>query len=255
MDTEDDIDLQLKELERDKRLEEIRLLRANAKTRWITPTALAALLPLFAGVCVWSVGELKLYNAGYKALAELDALKREKEALQQEKVNLNIEVSTILQLKTHYASESQRLQHDTSVKQEAIDRNYLRGLFTSGEALYALDHIKGMGPPPDRTTLMRLKEEIKQFPKETAAALDNVLNRYEMSLQVISISRDVISEFDTTLKLMPSSDWTRELQNMPTGAVVQNKKIMILKKEGDVQKYYDVVEGRFLTQEEAGNVR
>ncbi|BEU03239.1 hypothetical protein OAG1_20390 [Agarivorans sp. OAG1] len=254
MDAQDDIERQIKELERDKRLEEIRQLRASAKTRWITPTALAALLPLLAGFGIWIVGELKQYNEGYKALAERDALRREKDALQQQKDSLNIEVSTLLQLKAHYADEAERLQRDTAAKQEAIDKTYLRGVFTSAEALYALDHIKGMGPPLDENTLERVRGEIKQLPNETAHIVDDVLQRYEMSLVVIGISRDVISEFENTLKLIPASEWTRELQSMPTGAIVPDRKIMILQK-GDQQQYYDVTEERFLNIEEAEHAR
>lgn len=254
MDAQDDIERQIKELERDKRLEEIKQLRASAKARWITPTALVALLPLFAGFGVWIIGELKQYNEGYKALAERDALKREKDTLQKQKDSLNIEVSTLLQLKAHYADEAERLRRDTAAQQAAIDKTYLRGVFTSAEALYALDHVKGMGPPPDKNTLRRVREDIKQLPKETAHSAGDVLQRYEMSLLVIGISRDVISEFENTLKLFPASEWTRKFQSMPTGAVVQGRKIMISQK-GAQRQYYDVTEGRFLTTEEAEHAR
>jgi hypothetical protein len=255
MDSTEDIERQLKELERDKRLEEIRQLRANAKTRWITPAALAALLPLIAGFTVWIVGELKVYNAGYRALAEVESLRKEKEALQREKMSLNVEVSTMLQLKTHYASEAERLQRDTFAKQEALDRNYLRGVFTSGEAIYALDHMKGMGPPVDQTAVARLRSDAKQLPKESAAALDRLLGYYELSLEIIPISRQVLSEFDSTLKLIPVSEWTKDLQSMPTGYFLAGRKIMESKRKDDTNKYYDVIAGRFLTPEEARNVR
>jgi hypothetical protein len=255
METDNDIDRQIKELERDKRLEEIRQLRANAKTRWITPAALAALLPLLAGFGVWIVGELKKYNEGYQALAERDALRREKEALQRQKDSLNIEVSTLLQLKTHYADEAQRLQRDTAAKQDVIDKTYLRGAFTMGEALYALDHIRGMGPGPDANGLQRLRADAKPLPAQAGRTLDDVLQRYELSLELIGITREIISEFDNTLKLVPASDWTRTLQGMPTGAVLPDRKIMVLQRKGDAPRYYDVAGGRFLTKEESERAR
>ena len=68
------------------------------------------------------IRELKQYNEGYKALAERDALLQEKVALREQKDSLNIEVSTLLQLKAHYADEAERLQRDTAAKQEAIDK-------------------------------------------------------------------------------------------------------------------------------------
>jgi hypothetical protein len=41
---------------------------------------------------------------------------------------------------------------------------------------------------------------------------------------------------------------------MPTGAIVQGRKIMFSQK-GDQRQYYDVTEGRFLTAEEAEHAR
>jgi hypothetical protein len=240
------------ELERDKRLEEIRQLRVNAKTRWITPTVLVALLPLLGGFGLWIVGELKQYNDAYKAQAQRDGLRQEKDDLQRQKDSLNIEVDTLLQLKTHYAGEAQRLQQDTAVKQYVLNKTYLSGVFEMGEALYALGHIKGIGPGPDANALQRLRADAKQLPAESGRTLDDVLHRYEFSLQLIDITRDIISEFDNTLKLVPASDWTRTLHwSMPAGAVLSGRKIMVFQENDDPPRYYDVAEGRYLTKEES----
>lgn len=61
-----DVDRQLKQLELEKHTEELRQLRANGRIRWITPTALAALLPLLAGFGLWTAGEMKQYSEGYR---------------------------------------------------------------------------------------------------------------------------------------------------------------------------------------------
>lgn len=254
MDSQDDIERQIKELERDKRLEEIKQLRAGAKTRWVTPTVMVALLPLLAGFGVWIFGEVKQYNEGYRALAERDVLMREKDALQRQKDSLNIEVATLLQLKTHYADETERLQRDTAAKQNAIDKTYLRAVFTSGEALYALDHLKSMGAPPDRNKLRRIREDIKHLPKGTATTVEDVLQRDQFSHDIVEITRRVIAEFQNTLKLIPASEWTRQLQGMPEGSVIPDRKIMI-SKAGAQKQYYDVTDGRFLTKEEAAHAR
>ena len=76
MDTpsQDEIDRRLKELEREKREEELRQLKADARFRWVTPAALAALLPLVAGLGLWVWGEVKQYNEGYRALEEKKTL-------------------------------------------------------------------------------------------------------------------------------------------------------------------------------------
>lgn len=247
-------DHELQELEREKLREEINQLRASAKTKWVTPTVLGVLLPLVAGFGVWILGELKQYNEGYRAIAQRDALEKEKTELRQQKDSLNLELATLLQLKAHYAAESDRLRRDTEAKQATIDTTYLRGCFTQAEALYALDHIKGMGPPPDERAMMEVRQQIKQLPETTAAAMNDILGRYELSLTVINISRDVIGEFDDALKLMPASEWTKKLHGMPSGAVLRGRKIMF-SNDGDDNAYYDVTEGRFLTEEEVAAAR
>lgn len=250
MDAQDDLERQMRELERDKRVEEIKQLRASSRTRWITPAALAALLPLLAGFGIWVVTEVKQYNEGYRALAERDALRLEKDALQRQKDSLNTEISTLLQLKTHYAGEAERLQRDTVVKQEAIDKYYLRGVFSISEALYALNHIKGMGPAPNRAALQGVRAEIRKLPPNEARIMGDVLERYELSQVVIQASNEVITEFRNTLEVVPAAEWTKELRPMPTGAVIGNRKVMVAQ-QGSKQRYYDVTEGRFLNAKEA----
>ncbi len=73
-DPADDLEIELRRLERDKRVEEIRQLKARGRAQWITPAALAAMVPLLAGLGIWVVGEIKQYNEGYQALQEVDRL-------------------------------------------------------------------------------------------------------------------------------------------------------------------------------------
>jgi hypothetical protein len=254
MESQPDIDRQLKELDRDKRVEELRQLRTNSSIRWITPAALAALLPLLAGFGVWVVSEFKQYNEGYQALAERNALRQEKAALQAQKDSLNIEVATLLQLKTHYATEAERLHRETVEKQDAIDKTYLRGAFTSAEAIYALDHIKGMGPPPDAAALAELRSEARKLSAKPRGIFEDMLGRYEMSVTLVNISRDVIAEFRSTQQLIPAAAWTQDFQSMPTGALLPNRKIMF-KNQGKQRQYYDVIAGRMLSSEEVADIR
>lgn len=67
----DQLDIELRQLERDRRIEEIRQLKARGRAQWITPAALAAMVPLLAGLGIWVVGEIKQYNEGYRALQEV----------------------------------------------------------------------------------------------------------------------------------------------------------------------------------------
>ena len=255
MDAINDIDRQLKQLELDKRTEELRQLRGNSRIRWITPTALAALLPLLAGFGIWVVGEFKQYSEGYRALAERDALRAERTTLQQQKDSLNIEVATLLQLKSHYAQEAERLRNETVAKQDAIDKNYLRARFTSSEALYALDLIKGLGPPPAEGTLDKLRADAKQLPAASLKVLDDVLQRHRQSAELLQISRELMTEFDSTLKLMPASEWTRDFQPTLSGQFGGNRKLMVKQQRGNPALYYDVQLGRQLTTAEAEALR
>ena len=244
-----DANLELQSLEREKLRVEIEQLRSAARIRWITPAALATLLPLVAGLGLWTIGELKQYNEGYRALAERDELQKEKDDLQRQKDSLNLEVATLLQLKTHYAAEAERLRLDTEAKQAMIDQTYLRGVFHWSEAMYALDHLKGMGPPPN---LDDLRSAIEPLPQRESEKLNEMLAQYELAHTIIDITRNIVTEFDGALKLMPSSDWTRDLVAMPSGSVIQNRKIMT-SRMGTQQRYYDVSAGRFLTEEEVAS--
>lgn len=113
-----DIDLQIKALERDKRLEEIKQLRTKAKRSWITPTAIAALLPLIGTLCLWIYGEAKQFSEGYRAVEERDQLKEDKLSLERKKNSLNIEIGTLVALKTHYASEAKQLRQEQTILEQ-----------------------------------------------------------------------------------------------------------------------------------------
>lgn len=250
----DELDRHIKELERETREEQLRQLKANAKVRWITPTALAALLPLLAGLGLWVVGEVKQYGEGYRALRDKTGLEREKETLLRQKDSLNIEIGTLLQLKEHYAEQARRLVQDVEAKQDIMDKTYLRAVFLGSETIYALDHVKGLGPGPDRTTLDAIKADIKTLPKESAGGLEKLLARYNLMSIVIDASRDSASSFRQAVSLIPASEWAKRLRAMPSGSILAGRSIMF--SEGpDGQRYYDITEGRFLTKDESKDAR
>ena len=85
--------------------------------QWVTPAALATLIPLFVAFGGWVYSEIKVYNTGFKAAQQLDILKAEKDRLIKENANisnqkdsLNIEISTLLALKKHYADQAREFQ-------------------------------------------------------------------------------------------------------------------------------------------------
>lgn len=230
------------ELEREKLEEEIKQLRAGARIKWITPAALATLIPLVVGFGLWLSSEVKQYNEGYRAIAERDELKKEKEEIQKQKDSLNLEVLTLLQLKSHYAAQADRLQRDTEAKQSMIDNTWLRGSFTSWEAVYALEHA---GEPQN---LDDIRQAVASLPDAERRKLEQVLLQYSFAFDVIDMSSDIIVEFNHALALMPTSEWTKDLQAQPTGIVLRDRKIMST--TSSPKRHYDVTAGRFLTDDE-----
>jgi hypothetical protein len=250
----DELDRHIKELEHETREEQLRQLKTNAKVRWITAAALAALLPLLAGFGVWVVGEVKQYGEGYRALKDKAGLEREKETLQRQKDSLNIEIGTLLQLKDHYAEQARRLVQDVEAKQDIMDKTYLRAVFLGSETIYALDHTKGLGPGPDRKTLDAIRADIMTLPKESAAGLEKLLGRYNLMSMIIDASRDSASSFRQAVSLIPALEWAKRLRPMPSGSILPGRSIMF--SDGpDGQRYYDITEGRFLTKDEAKDAR
>ena len=144
-DPADDLEIELRRLECDKRVEEIRQLKVRGRAQWITPAALAAIVPLLAGLGIWVVGKIKQYNEGYRALQEVDRLAAEKDALQEQKNNLNIEVSTLLDLKRHYAEQANELQAKFEERQQQLDATYARARFAAAEAGLCSGAHRGAG--------------------------------------------------------------------------------------------------------------
>jgi hypothetical protein len=251
--SQDDLERRIKELERETREEELRQLKANAKLRWITPTVLAALLPLLGAFGLWLFGEVKQYSAAYQALNDKAGLERDKLTLQKQKDSLNIEIGTLLQLKEHYAQQARLLRQEVEAKQDIMDKTYLRAVFLGAATVYALDHIKSLGPGPDRKTLDAIKVDIKTLPEEAAARLEDLLARYNMMSTIIVPARESASSFHQAVNLIPASDWSKRLRPMPTGSILPGRSVMF--SDGPDSRYYDITEGRFLTKDEAKDAR
>lgn len=252
--SQDDLEQRIKELEREKREEELRQLKANAKFRWITPTVLIAMLPLLGGFGLFILSEVKQYNEAYRALKDKAGLERDKEALLKQKDSLNIEIGTLLQLKEHYAQQASRLGQEVEAKQDIMDKTYLRAVFLGSEAVYALDHVKSLGPGPNRKTLDAIEVDINTLPAEAAARLKDVLDRYNLMNIVIVPARESASSFQQAVNLIPASDWAKRLRPMPSGSIVPGRSVM-LSDGPEGERYYDITEGRFLTKDEAKEAR
>jgi hypothetical protein len=243
--------MEIKQLERDKLAEEIRQLKASGKRQWITPAALTGLIPILAGLGIWLANEMKQYNEGYAALAQRDALQAEKAELQRQKDSLNTEITTLLALKSHYAQEAKDLQAKVEERQKQLDEAYLRARFAGDEARYALSHVKGMGPPLNRSDLSGLRSQIGNLPDSTAGEIDRLFELYALSSDMIDVTDETLDTFSKAFDQVPVSDWARQLEHRPSGSI-NGRNVMVLEKyDGAAAQYYDVDAGRFLTQEES----
>jgi len=245
------IEAEIKQLERDKLAEELTQLKASGKRQWITPTALASLVPLLAGLGIWLANEVKQYNEAFQALAERDALRVDKTELQRQKDSLNQEIETLLALKNDYAEQARDLQARVDERQQQLDASYLRARFASAEARYALSHVEGMGPRLERGDLDRLRAALGDLPNATAAEIDRVFELYALSSDMIEATKQTLKSFSEALDQVPVSEWARALKPMPAGWLNGRNVMEEQGSDDSAPRYYDVDEGRFLTPEES----
>ena len=253
------LELELRRLERDKQLEEIKQLRSSRTTQWITPAALATLVPLLAGLAVWIFGELKQLNEGYRALGAVQTLEKDRAALEERKNGLNLEVMALIAQKTDYLAQANQLKTEAEqlraasvARQEALDRLYLRAKFAAAETTYALTHIRGLGEGPSRSQLAALRPQLNSLPEEASKSINEVIERYQFSMEIVEITEKTLQPLTQAVEAIPASAWTHELQPMPAGAVLANRNIMIT---SDHRRGYDVDASRWLTAEEAKKAR
>ena len=130
----------------------------------------------------------------------------------------------------------------------------MRAVFTSAEAMYALDLVKGAKAPTE-AVIARLRADAKPLPAPSLRVLNDVLQRQQLTAELMQISRELMAEFNGTLKLMPVSKWTQGFQPTLTGQMGGNRKIMVKNQRSSPPLYYDVQMGRQLTAAEAEALR
>lgn len=254
-----ELDAEIKRLDRDKKLEELRQLKTAGSpwTRWLTPTVLLALIPLLAAFGAWVMNEFRLYTnqeAFRQLQAEKSALIAEKTALEVQKTGLNIEIQTLLLQKRDYADQAENvrreleaLQRRLDAQQAGFDAAYLKSRFTSDEATYALGHVS---LEEERARIDGLKAELDRLPPDLIARFRDALGAFDLQLEIVDISKQILAESNEALKLFPVSEWTRSLEPRPQGYFDSDGRIMIANAGTDDVAYYDVDAGRFLSKEE-----
>jgi hypothetical protein len=108
----------------------------------------------------------------------------------------------------------------------------------------------------DDNALEQLRADAKQLPAQSGDTFERVMASYDFSETLIGSTREIISEFENTLKLIPASDWTRALRYEGIGGGGKLRaKVLVLREGGEPERYYDVEKGRYLTEEESKGAR
>jgi hypothetical protein len=97
--------------------------------------------------------------------------------------------------------------------QEAIDDVYLRLKVVSGEAAYALSHLRGLDDGRDRVAELRAllqgdSNQVAQFVKEMS-------QRERFIDEIVLITEEELRKMRTGLEEVPASGWARELLYQP----------------------------------------
>jgi len=151
-------------------------------------------------------------------------------------------------------SEQARLaEARTEERQKQLDETYVRARWASEETLYALSHLRGLGPAPGDSDLRALESWAGSESQVSARTLRDLIERYRMTIDMIDHSEDTLQALGETLQLIPASDWARNLEYRPSGYFEVRPNIMMLRgpgSENEFDRLYDVDAGRFLTEDE-----
>jgi hypothetical protein len=108
-------------------------------------------------------------------------------------------------------------QCSCSVHARSQGRGPARARFASAEALYALSHIENLGRGPDTAALDALRPALETLDPNAAGAIQQLIDRYLLAIDMIAVSEEVLEIFDDTLDLVPASDWAAALEYTPSG--------------------------------------
>jgi multidrug efflux pump subunit AcrA (membrane-fusion protein) len=241
------LDLEIKQLERDKKLAEIQQIRSNARSKWITPAFVLGILPVFAALGLWLINEMKQYSDGHRALAEVNHLATERKDLERQKTDLNIEIMKLLAQKDASAKQLEKQEQEVRSRQEQIDKAYLSAKFATGELGYALGHLKGLGRPSKDG----LGAELASVRDDVRA---KIVQDYDLVHTILDVSDGLLKDANAAVRSIPAVDWAIKFEGTPTGSILPGRRILVAEeKAGPI--YYDVDNGRLLNPQELGSLQ
>ena len=236
----------------DTQLEKCRLecekLRAEidqARTAWWKrPGYLGALAPIvLAAAGLFSAWITGFFDTQRDLLQnEIKGLQLEQAQLQ--KTNLETDVqTTVLQGEIKILRQEQtRLEKSTKEMRNKIDDAYLRLKVASGEAGYAISHIRGI-----RLSIDEAREKVSsasdKLPSDVADVLDQAFRQFEFTKMIAEITEKEIRSLDDTLETIPASEWATKLYYEPGPAA----KYTLISPDG---AYYHIEDRRYYSRKE-----
>jgi len=126
--------------------------------------------------------------------------------------------------------------------QDAVNVAYLRSKYAYTEAEYALRHIEGIQVPP----FDKLNAGIAKIPEADQAQWKDLLNGYQISIDLNTTAQRVLSDYGQTLELVSAQEWATRLEWSPGGSGILNDRVIMATQDGDGRLFFDVERGELL---------
>ncbi len=187
------------------------------------------------------VGELAAEKEALESdRSELEAANAE---LEDSSARLAAEKSTLELERIALLAESEKLSQEIAAAKQSLDLAYLRIRVAAEDAKYALKHFESYAAETGDYT-QYIIERMDALPDDVQPQMFGLFELLANRFNVVLITQESLGQLDDRLASIETSPWTKTLRWEP-----------FLSQEGLMQdedgKYYDIENGRFLTDEEA----
>lgn len=209
------LDLEKRRLECDKLRAEIAEV---SLAWWKRPTYIGSVVTLAALLTGWLSGYFPAEREQLQK--EIAGLKTARASAVQEALLVNSDLDRLKEERHDLKRQMRDLVLQAETTQGKIDDAYVRLKAASFNALYALSHIRGLGPFPD-SERSKIEAVLEQLPPETGRAMREMLDRYKFNEEMVRYTEEDLNKLPKMLEAIPASKWAVELQPMPDGKLYQ----------------------------------
>jgi hypothetical protein len=152
-------------------------------------SATPILIALVGLLSAWATGFFDAQRATLKS--EIESLKQQEEKLQ----NRNSELVSA-----------------NAGIQDKIDKAYISLKLASADAVYALGHMRGMGPSISDGDRKKIEAIFEKIPVDVSELVRTLLAKNELAEIIVPITEKELEGFSERLQAIPASEWVIELQ-------------------------------------------